>query len=30
MNDELKAELEEWQAIGADGWEMFGFEENAL
>ena len=29
MNDELKSELEEWQAIAADGWEMFGFEENA-
>ncbi len=29
MNDELKTELEEWQAIGADGWEMFDFEENA-
>ena len=29
MSDELKAELEEWQAIGADGWEMFEFEENA-
>lgn len=28
MNDELKTELEEWQAIGADGWEMFDFEEN--
>jgi len=29
MNDELKIELEEWQTIGADGWEMFDFEENA-
>lgn len=29
MNDELKTELEEWQAIGADGWEMFDFEEKA-
>jgi len=29
MNDELKTELEEWQAIGADGWEKFDFEENA-
>jgi len=29
MNDELKTELEEWQAIGADGWETFEFEENA-
>ncbi len=28
MNDELKAELEQWQAIGANGWEMFDFEEN--
>ncbi|MBA3632554.1 MAG: hypothetical protein H0W58_07065 [Acidobacteria bacterium] len=24
INEELKAELEEWQAIGADGWEKFG------
>jgi len=23
MNDELKTELEEWQAIGTDGWETF-------
>ncbi len=30
MNDELKTELEEWQTIGAGGWEMFDFEENAL
>jgi len=30
MNDELKNELKEWQAIGADGWEIFEFEENAL
>ncbi len=30
MNGELKAELEEWQTIGADAWEMFGFEENEL
>lgn len=29
MNDELKTELEEWQAIGTVGWEMFNFEENA-
>jgi bifunctional DNA-binding transcriptional regulator/antitoxin component of YhaV-PrlF toxin-antitoxin module len=28
MNDELKNELEEWQTIGADAWEMFHFEEN--
>lgn len=30
MSDELKTELQEWQAIGADGWEMFEFEDNAL
>jgi bifunctional DNA-binding transcriptional regulator/antitoxin component of YhaV-PrlF toxin-antitoxin module len=30
MSDELKTELEEWQAIGADSWEMFDFEENVL
>lgn len=29
MNDELKSELEEWQAIGANSWEMFDFEETA-
>ena len=29
MSDELKAELEEWQTISADGWEMFDFKENA-
>lgn len=29
MSKELTAELEQWQEIGADGWEMFGFEENA-
>lgn len=23
MSDELKTELEEWQVIGAHGWEMF-------
>ena len=28
MSDELKNELEEWQAFGADAWEMFGFEGN--
>lgn len=28
-SDELKSELAEWQTIGADSWEMFGFEENA-
>ena len=28
MNDELKSELEEWQAIGENAWEMFDFEEN--
>lgn len=28
MNEELTAELEQWQEIGADGWEMFSFEEN--
>ncbi|CAN5832526.1 hypothetical protein BH20ACI4_BH20ACI4_28930 [soil metagenome] len=29
MSGELKNELEEWQTIGADAWEMFDFEENA-
>jgi bifunctional DNA-binding transcriptional regulator/antitoxin component of YhaV-PrlF toxin-antitoxin module len=29
MNDELKTELEEWQAISAESWETFNFEENA-
>lgn len=29
MNDELKIELEEWRAIGANGWETFDFEEKA-
>ena len=29
MNDKLRSELEEWQAIGIDSWEMFGFEGNA-
>lgn len=27
MNDQLKDELEQWQAIGSDGWEIFGYEE---
>ncbi len=29
MSDELKTQLEEWQPIGTDGWEMFEFEEIA-
>ena len=29
MSSELKNELEEWQAIGENAWEMFDFEENA-
>lgn len=29
INDELKTELEEWQAIGAENWEIFNFGENA-
>ncbi|CAN5617575.1 hypothetical protein BH18ACI1_BH18ACI1_05160 [soil metagenome] len=29
ISDELKNELEEWQTIGKDSWEMFEFEENA-
>ncbi len=29
MSGELKTELEEWQTIGRDAWEMFDFEENA-
>ncbi len=28
MSNELKDELEDWQTMGADGWEMFDFEEN--
>lgn len=28
MNDELKSEIEEWQALGSESWETFGFEEN--
>ncbi len=28
MNDDLRNELAEWQAIGVEGWEMFDFEEN--
>ena len=28
MSDELKTELEDWQTMGADVWEMFDFEEN--
>ena len=30
MNDDLKTELEEWQTLGADAWEMFDYEETAL
>jgi bifunctional DNA-binding transcriptional regulator/antitoxin component of YhaV-PrlF toxin-antitoxin module len=29
MSSELKNELEEWQSIGENAWEMFDFEENA-
>jgi hypothetical protein len=29
MNGELQAELEEWQEIGADGWDMFEYVEPA-
>ena len=29
MDDKLKAELEEWQTVGTDGWDMFEFEETA-
>ncbi len=29
VNDELKAQLGEWQTLGAEGWETFDFEENA-
>ena len=29
INDELKSELEEWQSISENAWEMFDFEENA-
>jgi bifunctional DNA-binding transcriptional regulator/antitoxin component of YhaV-PrlF toxin-antitoxin module len=28
MRSELKNELEEWQSIGENAWEMFDFEEN--
>lgn len=28
VSDELNAELEEWQTIGASSWETFDFEEN--
>jgi hypothetical protein len=28
MSVELKAEIEEWQAAGADGWGRFGLEES--
>lgn len=27
MNEELKSEIEEWQTLGSESWEMFGFEE---
>ncbi len=27
MNNELRNELEHWQAIGEDAWEMFSFED---
>jgi bifunctional DNA-binding transcriptional regulator/antitoxin component of YhaV-PrlF toxin-antitoxin module len=29
MDDQLKKEIAEWQAVGASSWEMFDFEENA-
>ena len=29
MNGELKVEIEEWQAVGAEGWDIFEFEEPA-
>jgi bifunctional DNA-binding transcriptional regulator/antitoxin component of YhaV-PrlF toxin-antitoxin module len=28
MNGELKSEIGEWQAIGAEGWDKFEYEEN--
>lgn len=28
ISKELKSEIEDWQAIGAESWEMFGYEEN--
>lgn len=28
MNGELKAEIEEWQSLGAEGWDKFDYEEN--
>jgi hypothetical protein len=27
MNDEPKAEIEEWQAVGMEGWDMFEYKE---
>jgi bifunctional DNA-binding transcriptional regulator/antitoxin component of YhaV-PrlF toxin-antitoxin module len=29
MNGELKAEIEEWQAIGTEGWDKFDYEEKS-
>jgi len=29
MNGELQAEIEEWQALGAEGWDRFDYKENA-
>lgn len=29
MGEELKSEIEEWQALGADTWDRFEYEESA-
>jgi bifunctional DNA-binding transcriptional regulator/antitoxin component of YhaV-PrlF toxin-antitoxin module len=29
MSEELKTELEEWQEVGAEGWDMFEYAEPA-
>lgn len=29
MNSELSSEIEEWQAVGSAGWDMFDYEEPA-
>jgi hypothetical protein len=29
MNDELKNEIEDWQSLGVESWEVFDYEEKA-